>query len=265
MLLLRITVNPESIFKLTINNELENVEQLKNIIKEKYDIKYEFVVLYMDKDFGEYVTLTSVRELYNLCSLKVEKTDVDQGEVNIPTVMASTSDVHKTWPSVFPLPEFDEESNVFVLNAHNKLTQIPLRIRKRIVSQVANSLLKWTSYPTSKDITSVCSRMVDKYPVLRDDGPGGFESWSISIKFKMGNLRRSLKEQLPELQANVGKRSKDNPDGPTSHTSIKKVRRGVVERFPEKPQGETEESLHDIQESLKLEMSKTVPSMQNVS
>ena len=121
---------------------------------------------------------------------------------------------------------------------------------------MAHEIMQYTNYPSSRDVKNMCISVTEKYPVLRDSGPGGFESWTISLKFKIGNLRKNMKDQVPEIQANAGKKSKDNPSAPAPHTAIKKLRRGVVERWPEAPDGEDEDTLQSRKELLKEEVQK---------
>lgn len=250
-ILLRVVISDDSIHKFEVNtNEVTEIESLKALFIKAYGLKSNIELQYRDKDFNEYFTLNNMKDLYNLCSVKVIQ-KVSEAEVKVEVKSEASA---ARWPSTFDIPCFDTDICVFLKNTENSFNTIPSKIRKKIVGAIANEILKFTAYPTSKDIKELCFKVVEKYPVLRDGGGGGgSETWVLAVKFKMGNLRKTLKNDLPEVSANTGKKSKAIPEAPTAHTEIKKIRRGVVERFPETPIGENTESLKDLKEQIKTE------------
>ena len=102
---------------------------------------------YEDKDFNDYINIANISDVENLASIKLIKSSCELSEES-HTGKASSS-VEKPWPSCFPLHEFEQEIKAFLVNKDTKLNNLPSRIRKKIVSALANEIIKFTSYPTA--------------------------------------------------------------------------------------------------------------------
>ena len=99
------------------------------------------------------------------------------------------------------------------------------------MNQLANSLMRFTPYPSLKDVRNLCISLIMKYAQLHDGSHGGFDSWTIYVKFKIGNLRKDMPD-LAEIQRyKINRKSRRNPDGDLAHYKIKKPRRGVVQHL----------------------------------
>lgn len=241
----------------------ETLTDLIRHIKIQLNIDYNFVLHYKDKDLQSFVTATSIEDIENLDTVKVMKIVEDEGScTNEEANKVENKEETKPWPKVFSLPEFNEEVKAF-LNTDFQTVTPP--IRRKIVSSMANEVIKFTTYPKHTDIRNMCISLVTKYPKLQDNCPGGFDNWVISLKFKIGNLRKLLKD-LPEVKINTGKKSSTNPNSPPPHTAIKKPRRGIVNKALSRlPIDENEETLRELQNQLQEEMKKIEPSSQLVS
>ena len=267
-LVVRVIISQDKIHKLSLIKP-HSVKELQDLLKEKFNLN-NISIMYEDKDFKDFITLEDVNDVRNLCTLKIvqDKIQDDQKDLaqnNQPSTSEEEIQSGKTWPAAFCVPEFDPEIQAHLYNKTNQLVDLPSRIRKRIVSTMALEIMKYTNYPTSRDINNMCISLTEKYPMLRDTGPGGFETWTVCLKFKIGNLRKNLREQVPEIKANSGKRSKANPNAPSPHSSIKKLRRGVVQRWPEAPDGENDTTLQSRKALLQEEVKKTHASPKVVS
>lgn len=93
---------------------------------------------------------------------------------------------------------------------------------------MVEEIVKFTSHPCGKDIDNMCRSLIEKYPYLKDLGPGGYSTWCTFVKFRIGNVRKTLKNHVDEIAKNSGRRSNANPNAPSPHSSIKKQRTGTV-------------------------------------
>ena len=118
---------------------------------------------------------------------------------NQPSTSEEEIQSGKTWPAAFGVPEFDHEIQAHLHSKTTQLIDLPSRIRKRIVSAMAFEIMKYTNYPTSRDINNMCISLTEKYPMLRDAGPGGFETWTKCIKLN------NLTQIFVDYVANVAK------------------------------------------------------------
>jgi hypothetical protein len=62
--------------------------------------------------------------------------------------------------------------------------------RDEIVNSLSTLMLVHTSHPTPEDYTTICRRLVGKYPNLKDKVDSGYSSWRMKLRKKFKNLRR---------------------------------------------------------------------------
>lgn len=168
-----------------------------NKIRDKSQI-HDFNMLYKDKDFDSFINLTEISELYNKCDIKVIINETEKAVVTPPS--ASTSIPEKDI-YLINVPDFDAEVKAYSSNTINTADEtLPDKIRRKIVAHLGNSMIGRSSYPSGKDVKTLGIKLVEQYPVLRESGPGSFASLIISVKFKIDNLRRTLKKNVPEIQ-----------------------------------------------------------------
>ena len=255
---LKVVLSELDMQKLKLNKRPASIRDLMERLKESFTIPYDFVVQYEDKDFKSFLSVNDISDIENYGTVKIVRVTNSSIAEDEKESQASSS---KPWPKVFPLPEFDFEVQQHLKS--NSKDLVP-NLKKKIVAALANVVAKYTVYPTHQDIRNMCISLVETYPQLKGDCPGGFDNWIISLKFKMGNLRKTLKD-LPEVSVNAGRKSRGQPNAPSSHSDIKKPRRGIVNKDLVIPIGESEASLINLQKSLKEEMCKARPSQKLVS
>lgn len=117
-----------------------------------------------------------------------------------------------------------------------------------------------TAYPIIKQIEWVAAALTGKHPCLKDPGPGsGDHSWTMSVKFKMGNYRQKLRlAGCSEVAVNRKRQRSDNSES----RCLKKAKRCEANFLPDNPYGQTESSLQKEKESLKEDMKRKYPNME---
>ncbi|KAI4893513.1 hypothetical protein NFI96_020875 [Prochilodus magdalenae] len=62
-----------------------------------------------------------------------------------------------------------------------------------ILDKLAQEVFALKVYPEKYEIESVASELVSKHPCLKEPGGGtGYDDWTTSIKYKLGNYRSKL-------------------------------------------------------------------------
>ena len=265
----RVVLNSSDIRKVKLKiDEHTSLDSVKNSVKDSVNVKGNFVLQYLDKKFGDYCNVSHVKEIENFSTLKlVQKEEVTDAaptshNANLPNstegVTASVS--HEKWPESFPLPNFDEVDPPLAayLNKNGGEGKVNLSDvhRRKVINCLANSIARFTVYPKYKDIDHVCLKLITKFPALRDGGPSGFSSWSVALRYKICNLRKTLKGVSEEVDVNKRKNKDDPPN-----KGIKKQRRGITRQFV------AEESVEegDLQKEMQEEMKKWRPDLLRVS
>ncbi|KAJ8341951.1 hypothetical protein SKAU_G00342420 [Synaphobranchus kaupii] len=110
---------------------------------------------------------------------------------------------------------------------------------------MANEIYSYKAYSSLRELVRSAEALLTKHPCLRENGSkSGYDGWTNSLRFKMGNLRTKLsKAGIKDVAVNAGKRSRSNPEVAPSRANVKRPRRGEVNFLPNLPQGHTEESL----------------------
>lgn len=267
--LLRVIISDNNIRKLRVSN-IVNVQQLKDIIKASFKLEYDFIIQYFDRDFQDYFNLDSIADLKDMGTIKLLGQESSINLADSPqTSTLPGSDSHtissKPWPGTFPLPNFSQnpyiQSHLDTMSK-NEVSFIPETLKRKIVAVVVDEIMKFSYYPNGKDIENLCRKLVETYPMLRDQGPGGYTTWCACVKFRVSNVRRTLKNTVPEVGCNSGKRSRNNPLAPSPHSGIKKVRTGII-MVPQNCLNN--ENLDSLRDNIKREALKSQPDLTEVS
>ena len=73
----------------------------------------------------------------------------------------------------------DRFSRATMEHLHNR--QITNATRIEIITSIAVPMYQLTTHPTSEEYTSVCKRLVEKYPVLKDSCGNGHVSEALIV------------------------------------------------------------------------------------
>ncbi|CAL9690294.1 unnamed protein product [Knipowitschia caucasica] len=286
MVRLRVILALDNIRRLDITEELTSVEQLKEILKEGVEIKNDFVIQFEDPDFGnELCNLTEITQLPSDRAVlkiiqKFSDSDADTisslDTASMPSSSSSSAQNspsvsvkqrgNSQWPPEFEIPEFAYDVELR-LNRANKefeengklLLTMSREMKIEILNSLAQKMFTFTAYPSIKQIEFVAAALIAKYPCLKDPGPGsGYNSWTMSIKFKMGNFREKLRSAgCSEVSVN---RKRPRSVGSDSRC-FKKAKRCEANFLPDNPNGQSDSSLLKEKEALCEEMRKKYPNM----
>lgn len=270
-MLLRIVLAPDDIRKVVVEGLPESVEDLKLILKSKFNLDGEFVLQYEDPDFGnDLVNLTSLTDLpKERVTLKiVQKAPPSQqfndSSINDTSSLTATPGQTKSWPEPFIIPRFsyDVELKLEQANdAHTKdgsLLDVTKELKTEILNKLANVMYNLNPYPSREQIEGVAKALVEKHPCLKEPGSScGWYCWKFSLSFKMGNFRQKLR--IAGCTSVSVKRSADG-----TGKKIKKPRRSETNFLPNMPDGETTSSLEEDRKALLLEMKKKNPNFKSI-
>lgn len=221
-MLLCVVLAPDNIRRLNIFENLTSVEHLKTILQERLQIKEDFLIQFEDPEFeNELCNLTNITELPpETAVLKIlqkvpEESELETSISSLDTdSMSSPSDSsnrsspfvsvrqreNSQWPSPFPIPRFSydvelrlEKGNVNCKEDGTLLT-VPREMKMDILDCNAQAIFSFKAYPNNQELESVSAALIEKYPCLKDPGSGtGYHSWTMSIKYKVGNYRQKLR------------------------------------------------------------------------
>lgn len=63
-----------------------------------------------------------------------------------------------------------------------------------ILDSIAQEIFSFKAYPNNQELEFVSAALIEKYPCLKDPGSGtGYYSWTMSIKYKVGNYHQKLR------------------------------------------------------------------------
>lgn len=218
---LRVVLAPDNIRRLDILENLTSVEHLKTILQERLEIKDDFLIQFEDPEFGnELCNLTNITELPpERAVLKILQkvpedsepetsiSSLDTASVSSPSDSSNQSfpfvsvrqHGNSQWPSPFPIPKFsyDVELRLEKGNGNFKedgtLLTVPREMKMDILDSIAQAIFSFKAYPNNQELESVSAALIEKYPCLKDPGSGtGYHSWTMSIKYKVGNYRQKL-------------------------------------------------------------------------
>jgi len=160
------------------------VDELKQDVQTRCDLHEPFELMYMDKDFQEYFTLTEITVIENLVNVKV----ISKKQSTVPTtpltdeVNSSSSrstvtgpspqDLHlrqKRISSNYTMPEFNLDIQ-FLLQECNKknketgeVSHLAHGPKSRILTRLAADIYeKYSAYPSSNDIEHVAKMLVSQ-------------------------------------------------------------------------------------------------------
>lgn len=172
---------------------------------------------------------------------------VDTDILSSPESTSSTSSLRsQAWPASFLIPQFSYEVELQLVKANQEflndgtiLNPRP-KLKSAILESLASEIIKYKAYPTSAEFDDVAEALIKKHPCLKEQGSiTGFYGWKISLKYKMGNYRTSLRNITSELSINSLKRGRG--DTHTSPNQVKKPRRAELNYLPDYPAGENKE------------------------
>uniref|UniRef100_A0A3B3RUC4 PB1 domain-containing protein n=1 Tax=Paramormyrops kingsleyae TaxID=1676925 RepID=A0A3B3RUC4_9TELE len=284
--MLRVILGEHDIRKLLLPSGIPNtVDDLLSVIKQSFQLDGHLRLLYMDTDFGQFFTLTSAEDLKDKDSIKVVQveepsviltltpasrdfeqcsTDTQTSDSSRDTMMLPPREGRfEKWPDKFEVPQFtfDVERILQVGNQAFFEDGTLLQnqgVKSDIMQKLAESIFKYTAYPTNLQILSVVEALIEKFPCLKEPGSfSGMYGWQQSLKYKMGNYRSKLRNQkldLPELEVNSLKRKQPNDRVPSKN--VKKPKKAELNYLPPHPHGESLESLENEQKALLDEIKK---------
>ena len=273
---MRVHINPKLIRKVKLSKTPESVEQLKDELREKLELEGEFSVQYEDPDFGE-----AVCNLMDIAELPAEKavlhvlwnndetpspphshtpssiSSLDTANISSPASSHSASSAIRTymrnvskWPTPFSIPSFSYDVELKLRKGNDIFEKtgtglsVPRDMKMEILDKLAQDIFALKAYPKKYEIESVASELVSKHPCLKEPGGGtGYDGWTTSIKYKIGNYRSKLRQAgCNEVSVNRKGRRDDVDDG---RFTLKKPKRGEVNHVPDYPENYDDDALED--------------------
>ncbi|XP_071785487.1 uncharacterized protein [Asterias amurensis] len=143
-IMLRVIITEGNIQKLILPPGLESVQDLKNQVKERFELKGEFSLQFVDPDFDNFMSLSSLKDIKDRGTIKVvplsipdsdSDTDIDtvfdplsnssllsssqsMSEASSMSTAVSTCSTDRAlqWPTVFPIPSFSIDTEMKLSN-----------------------------------------------------------------------------------------------------------------------------------------------------
>ena len=161
------------------------------------------------------------------------------------------------WPSAFDIPDFSDvnfrlrQGDLIYMKDGTRM-DVSRDMKHVILERLAETMYKYTAYPTEEHCREVASALIAKHPCLKESGsPIGYCGWKNSIKFKMGNFRTKMRRSgMADVTVNGNKRRRDSPDGEPSSSNIKRPRRSETNFLPNFPEGEYADILESVRRQL---------------
>ncbi|XP_071096473.1 uncharacterized protein [Haliotis cracherodii] len=131
----------------------------------------------------------------------------DDGQ-NDPEELEYMPEIHfqtSSWPSPYILP-----SDIFpqkLKRALENQEQLDWSLRHILVQGIADSILRYTTYPSQSQKKEVISALFERYPYLAIDGANSFKRWHHIFTEKFKNIRRKM--NTPEVVRRKRKRSEE--------------------------------------------------------
>lgn len=284
--LIRVIVTDCDIRRISLDQKPCNLESLLENLKVKLALPYDFNLQFEDPLFNNALcNLTDVSELPDLATLKIISLESFS---SVSSILSSPStpdtDILYTseeksqlmrpgpWPSAFDIPEFSVDVNFRLRQGDLAYMKDGTRMdvsrdmKHVILETLAETMYKYTAYPTEEHCKEVASALIAKHPCLKEAGsPTGYCGWKNSIKFKMGNFRTKMRRSgMADVTVNGSKRARDFPEGAPSHSNIKRPKRSETNFLPNFPDGENADTLECIRRQLESEAKKRLPDSVNV-
>lgn len=170
-------------------------------------------------------------------------TDFSMNSVNTVTKPLSRMQI---WPKVFNIPSFSADVELRLRQANEvyrrsrKTLTCSLSMKRKILSELAKEIYKYTAYPTKDRLALVAQSLIAKHPCLSEVGSlDGCSGWKNSLYFKMGNFRnRKLKPELlgkpsKPKRCEVGCFSPEQPETMNEHI-LEEARILLIEEMKKK-------------------------------
>ncbi|KAL2078046.1 hypothetical protein ACEWY4_025731 [Coilia grayii] len=266
---LRIVLDDQNAEKLILPSRPETVDDLISEIKTRFELLYDFRLQYEDPDFNNALcNLVSIESLPSIATVKVvHLIDLDLSSISTDdTVILSSPERScrtEAWPENFTVPSFTYDIE-YILSKGNtayeqegKTLKLTKDQKHNILEAMAIEMYKYTGYPSGKQFGKAAEALVKKHACLKEKTGTGYDGWKNSLRFKMGNYRTKLSRAgVKDVSVNAGKRSRINPTAASSHSNIKRPRRGEINYLPDYPAGESKESLEAQRNELSREFEK---------
>ncbi|XP_036067167.1 uncharacterized protein LOC112138338 isoform X2 [Oryzias melastigma] len=268
---LRIFVARDTALKLTLSERPKSVEELKDILQEKFKPRLDgdFSLHYEDPDFdGDLCLLLDIQELPEKGTLRVVRTDNDTSSVG-----SSDTDIlphapalqrQKSWPDQFVVPSFGYEMEHLLAEGNRayqesgKLLKLKRSQKSDILKKMAETIYSFKPYPHERELAMAAQALTAAHPCLKmTPGEDGELGWKRHIGYKVASYRNTLaKAGVAEVAINTGRRSRNNPNSDHPHQNIKKARKAEVNYIINLPKDQTPATLEGMREEIMHEMEK---------
>uniref|UniRef100_A0A3P8U843 Uncharacterized protein n=1 Tax=Amphiprion percula TaxID=161767 RepID=A0A3P8U843_AMPPE len=283
---IRVIVTDCDIRRISLDQKPSNLESLLDHLKVKLALPYDFKLQFEDPLFNNALcNLTDVSELPDRATLKILSLE-SPSSISSALSSPSTSDTEilytseekyqmmrpDSWPSAFDIPEFSVDVNFRLRQGDLAYMKDGTRMdvsrdmKHVILERLAETMYKYTAYPTEEHCREVSSALIAKHPCLKQAGsPTGYCGWKNSIKFKMGNFRTKVRRSgMADVTANGNKRQRDFPEGEPSCSNIKRPKRSETNFLPNFPDGQNANTLESVRRQLESEAKKRLPDSTDV-
>lgn len=271
-MLLRVVISSTDARRVQLPEVPTSLDLLISVLQEKLQLQGQFSLQFQDPDFGNALcSLTDISELpsekavlhIQWCNSSCNETSSLSGS-SLDTASISSSDASinspttsaqrylrtvSEWPSPFPIPalSFDVELKLRRGNETYAETNVGLDVTRdikiEILDKIVQAVFEIKAYPDNREIESIASSLISKYPCLKEPGKGkGYEGWLISLKNKLNNYRSKLRAAGCN-EVSVNRKRKDT--GNSCGFTLKKAKRGEVNHVPEHPDNHTDTSLEE--------------------
>ncbi|XP_036004676.1 sterile alpha motif domain-containing protein 3-like [Fundulus heteroclitus] len=278
---IRVFVTDCDIRKTSLDQKPGNLESLLENLKVKLALPYDFKLQFEDPLFNNALcNLTDVSELPDRATLKIISLESlssvsgilsspNTSDTGIPCTSEEKSQLMRRdpWPSAFDVPEFSVDVNfrlrqgdLIYMKAGTRM-EVSRDMKHVILERLAETMYKYTAYPTEEHCRDVASALIAKHPCLKEAGsPTGYCGWKNSIKFKMGNFRTKMRRSgMADVQVNGNRRTRDFPEAAPSCSNIKRPKRSETNFLPNFPDGENADTLESVRRRLESEAKKRIP------
>lgn len=274
VLKLRVVLDDINAEKLIFPSRPDSVNALMYEVKTKLNLSYDFHLQFQDPEFDNALcNLVNIEDLPSRATVKVVRliqSDLSSTSTDDTVILSDNTDSPERvcrWPEIFVVPTFSYEVE-YALREGNctfvkegKTLKLSRDQKHNILDVMAAEIYKQKAYPSSTQIGKAAKALVSKHPCLKESGfETGFEGRKNSLRFKMGNYRTTLSRAgIKDVAVNAGKRSRINPEGPSSRANIKRPKRGEVNFLPNYPAGESKDTLETMRLEMVEQFKKTSP------